>query len=336
VAALVVFATADGVTALMVARIVQGLATGAAAGTIGAGLLDLSHSRGTIANGVGPIAGTATGSVGSGLFVEFLPEPTHLVYLVLLGAMVVQFVGVLWMPETSVRKPGALASLTPQVGLPSGARRPLLVAVPVLVAVWSLAGLYGSLGPTLVRLVSGSDSVALGGLSLTVLAGSAAITVFFVHSLAADRVMAYGTAAVVVGVGITLVGIDNASTALFFVGGVVAGAGFGAGFQGALRTVLPHAAPHERAGVLSTIYVVCYLAMGLPAVAAGYLVVHSGGVLATAREFSVVVMALGAAALVGLLVTRPRPRTATRPAMPALPTTPAAGTRVSGRTCESG
>ena len=80
--------------------------------------------------------------------------------------------------------------------------------------------------------------------------------------------------------------------------------GFGAGFQGAIRTVIPLAAPHERAGVLSIMYVVSYLAMGLPAVIAGFLVVHAGGVLTTAREYGVAVMVLAAVALVGVI--RPR------------------------------
>jgi MFS family permease len=57
-AAMVVFATAAGVPELMAARVIQGLATGAAAGAVGAGLLDLHRTRGTLANAVEPITGT--------------------------------------------------------------------------------------------------------------------------------------------------------------------------------------------------------------------------------------------------------------------------------------
>jgi len=38
--------------------------------------------------------------------------------------------------------------------------------------------------------------------------------------------------------------------------------------------VVPLAATHERGGVLSILYVVSYLAMGLPAVVTGFFVVH--------------------------------------------------------------
>ena len=53
----------------------------------------------------------------------------------------------------------------------------MLTAVPVLFAVWALAGLYGALGPALVHTLAGSGGVVLGGLSLFVLAASAVVAV---------------------------------------------------------------------------------------------------------------------------------------------------------------
>jgi predicted MFS family arabinose efflux permease len=302
-AALVVFATAGGVPELLIARVVQGLSTGAAIGALGAGLLDIDKAKGTVANGVAPITGTATGALVSGVLIQYLPSPTHLVFVALLVLFGLQTVGVALMPETSTPKVGALASLRPQVALPAVTRAPLLAAAPALVAVWSLAGFYGALGPTLVRLLSGSSSFVLGGLSLFVLAGPAAVMVHLVRNLAPRLVMAIGGVALLGGVGVTLLAIDGGSTLGFFVGTAIAGIGFGGGFQGGLRTVLPLAHPHERAGVLSAIYIVSYLALGLPAVLAGVVVDHLG-VLTTAREYAAGVMVLAVLALAGLVVRR--------------------------------
>ncbi len=298
-ATMLLFATADGVPDLVVARIVQGLSTGAAATALGAGLLDLHRARGTIANAVAPMAGSATGAIGSGLLVQYLPEPTHLVYLVLLLIFTLQAIGVILMPESATRKPGALASLRPRFAVPQAARRPLLLVAPALVAIWALAGFYGSLGPALVRLVAGSDSFVLGGLALFVLAASGGVAVLLLRSAPSRVMMLVGTGALLVGVALTLLAIAQTSAAILFIGATVAGIGFGASFQGALRTVVPLAAPHERAGVLSTVYVVSYLAMGVPAVLAGALVVHGGSVLSTGREYSLAVMVLAALALLG-------------------------------------
>jgi hypothetical protein len=223
---------------------------------------------------------------------------------VLFAVFMLQGVGVLLMPESSTPKAGALASLKPRLGVPAAARRPMMVAIPALVAVWSLAGFYGSLGPTLTRLVVGSHLAVFGGLALSTLAGSAAVMVALIRNMAPRTVMVLGTAALMFGVGITLLAIAYGSAALFFMGTTAAGVGFAGGFQGALRTVLPLTTPQDRAGVLSTIYVVCYLAMGLPAVAAGFRV-DQVGVLTTAREYGVVVIVLAALALLGLIGRRP-------------------------------
>jgi MFS family permease len=301
-ATMLLFASAACVPDLLVARVVQGLSTGAAVSALGAGLLDLHRARGTIANAVAPMTGAATGSIGSGLLVQYLPEPTHLVYVLLLGVFVLQAVGVLLMPESSARKPGALASLRPRFAVPPAARHHLLLAVPALVAVWALVGFYGALSPALVRLVAGTGSSVLGGLGLFTLAASGGLTIFLVRSVQPRTIMLLAAVALFVGVAGVVLATVWMSTVLLFVGTVVAGVGAGAGFQGVLRTVLPLIAPTDRAGVLSVIYAVSYLAMGVPAVIAGLLAVH-GGVLAAGQEYGGAIMLLAALTLLGL--TRP-------------------------------
>ncbi|HSY39333.1 MAG TPA: MFS transporter, partial [Polyangia bacterium] len=299
-----IFATAHGVGALILARVIQGLSTGAAAGAVGAGMLDLDRAKGTVANAVGPMLGTATGALASGLMVVFLPAPTVLIYLALGVVFLIQALGVAAMPESVTPRPGALASLRPQFHLPAHARVPMLLAVPALVAAWSLVGFYGSLGPTLVRRLVGSSSPALGGLVLFAMAGSGALAVLLTRQRPARFLTLFGTATLMAGVAVTLLAIARASVGVLFVGTAIAGVGFGGTFQGAIRSVIPLAAPHQRAGVLSVLYVVAYLAMGAPAVVAGLGVVHGGGLLVTAREYGLAVIALAGAALLGTLLRR--------------------------------
>ncbi len=113
--------------------------------------------------------------------------------------------------------------------------------------------------------------------------------------------MTFGGAALFFGVAIAVAALSYKSATLFFVGSAVTGIGFGAGFQGAVRSVVPLAAPAERAGVLSIVFIVSYIAMGLPAVIAGVLIVEQGNLILTAKEFGAVVMALAALALLGTL-----------------------------------
>jgi MFS family permease len=300
-ATMLLFAFAGGLSALIVARIIQGLSTGAAIAAVGAGMLDIDKARGAVANSVAPATGTALGGILAGLMVHYLPAPTHLVYLVLVAVFVAQAAGVVFMPESMPPRAGAIASLRPQFSLPAATRQPILVAAPALIAVWSLAGFYASLGPSLVRSSFGLDSSLLGGVALFVLAGSAGIAVLLTQRLEPRTLMIYGTTAVLAGVAIAASSISYRSAAMFFLGTALAGSGFGTGFQGAIRTVVPLAAPRERAGVLSVIFVISYLAMGVPAVVAGYLVARQGDLSMTAREFGAVIMVLAALALAGTL-----------------------------------
>ena len=300
---LVVFATASGVPDLIAARVVQGISTGSALGAIGAGMLDIDRPRGTLANAMSPGMGSGLGAILSGLAVRYLPAPTHLIYLIMLGVIAVQAAGVALMRETVTRSPGALSSLVPEIRLPRTVRAHILTATPVLLAVWALAALYGALGPALVQALTGSADVVLGGLSLTVLAAFGAVAVFALRSAAARTVMLTGIGALVIGVAITLLALTVRSAAVFFAGTAISGIGFGSGFQGAIRTVVPRVAAHERAGVLSLLFVVSYLGLGVPAVAAGFLAVHGFGLIGAARYYGAALILLAVLALLALVRT---------------------------------
>ncbi|MEW2305170.1 MFS transporter [Streptomyces sp. NPDC006655] len=306
-AAMLLFSTASGVGELLVARVVQGLSTGAALGAIGAGMMDINRSRGTLANAFAPGVGTATGALVSGFVVQYLPAPTHTVYLGLLAVFVAQAVAVALIDETVTRKSGAAASLVPEIRLPRTVRGAVLATAPVMFAVWALAGFYGSLGPALVRTLVGSTSAVYGGLGLFVLAFVAASSVLVLRAASATTVMYTGIAALVAGVTLTLVAVDQGEPVLFFAGTALAGLGFGSGFQGGIRTVMPLTRPHESSGVLSLLFVVSYLGMGVPSVVAGVLVVHGGGLVPTSEEYGAVVIALALLALAALLL-RGRPQ----------------------------
>src|ERR1700728_1019488 len=295
-----VYATAGGVGELMSARIIQGLATGAALGAIGAGMLDVDRERGALANALSPGLGTGSGALISALFVQFLPAPTHLIYFALIGVFAAQAIGVLLLRETVTPVPVTRAVFVPEVRLPRAVRGPVLAAAPVLFAAWALAGLYAALGPSIVQTLTGSANVVLGAASLTVLTVTAVSSVYLLRNVPARTVLVWGIAGLVAGVALTLIALGVGSVALFFVGTAVSGIGFGAGFQGGIRSVVPEAAPHERAGVLSLLFVVSYLGMGVPAVAAGFGATDGLGLLGAARVYGVALIVLAGLALAGL------------------------------------
>jgi hypothetical protein len=159
--------------------------------------------------------------------------------------------------------------------------------------VWALAGFYGSLGPSLADHLAGSASVLEGGLGLGLLALIAAATTYVLRATPASQVTVVGTSTLIGGVGLVLLSLWVDSTALFFAGTAAAGIGFGAGFQGGIRLVAPLAQPDQRARVLSALFIVSYVGLGIPAVLAGLAVVHGGGLITTTYEFGLAEIVLG-------------------------------------------
>jgi len=298
--ALVLFITAGDVTLLLLARLVQGVATGAALTTLAATVADLNppHSPGRagVVNGVAPTSGLALGALGCGALVQFAPAPTHLVYALLLGGMVLACLIVAAVPETSARRPGGLASLAPRLGVPARLRPEAYGLVPILVASWALGGLYLSLGPSVAVSIFGLGSHLIGGLVVTLLCGTGAMTAFAVRAWPADRVLRTGAVLLTAGTALTLAGVQLHAVVLAGAGTAIAGVGFGASVLACFGTLARLAAPAERGELFAVAYVLAYLAFSLPAVAAGFAST-AVGLHATAVAYSLGVVALGLTAL---------------------------------------
>jgi MFS family permease len=307
-ASMVLFLVSDGVGWLLAARIVQGLATGALTSTLGAGVLDLQNRErplGAFINSASPGLGLSLGAVGAGLLVQYVPSPTTWVFAVLTVVFVLASAGTLFfLPETSARLPGTLASLRPRVHVPPANRPAFLAALPILVACWAVGGFYASLGPSLLVDVFGIDNHLAGGLLIFALNGTGVLGSLALAKAAPQRALMVGALAFAVGVAGTVASLFADSVAALFVAAVVTGFGFGAAFLGAVATITAGVSSGHRAGLLASIFVAGYLAFSIPAVAAG-VAVGSIGLQRTAEIYGAVVIVLALLA-VTLLTLRGR------------------------------
>ncbi|UVL10777.1 MFS transporter [Pseudomonas rhodesiae] len=299
--AMLLFINESSVAWLIVARTLQGFATGMGTAVLGAALLDTDREQGPLINSLAPLLGMACGAMGCSLLVEFAPFPTQLIYWVLFGAMLLQALLVWRLPETVSPIPGALASLWPTLHVPAQARRALWIALPVDIAVWAMGGFYLSLAPSLVRAATGSTSNLIGGALVAVLTVSGALMIYGLRHRAADKVLRLGAMLLALGVALILGAVHTASLPLFFVATLIAGSGFGAGFLGAVRSVVPLAQPHERAGLMSAFYVLSYLAFCIPSLLAGTLT-RTFGPIATTDGYGASLIVLALSALMALLL----------------------------------
>jgi hypothetical protein len=191
----------------------------------------------------------------------------------------------------------------PTVAVPV-ASRPLFRSVAGgLIASWALGGMYLSIVPSVLGTVFGVTNHFSAGALIAVFTGVGALTGFAIQRLDARIGMLIGLVALVVGPIVTVSFIVTGSLAGTVVGTALAGIGFGAGFQAALRMLLVTVDAGSRAGLLSTIYVVSYLAFGVPSVVAG-LFEPTLGLVPVVVGYGAFVILAAAVALVMQLISR--------------------------------
>jgi hypothetical protein len=276
----VLFLVAPDVGWVIAGRIVQGVAGGAATSAFTAALVELApqrrQRRGTILGSVSLSGGLALGSLLAGLAIQLTPAANTLVFVVLIALNVLGGIAMLAAPETVARTPGAAHSMIPRVSIPAPARREFYAAAPVVAAVWMLAGLSGGLAPNMVRSVFHLDSALLTGVAGFVAPATAALIGLAFARVDSRRAMLIGIHASIIGAAGIIGGVLAGSLPVMIAGQAMAGIGFGASFTAALQLIFPLAAPHQRAGIVAAIYVVSYLAFGLPIVVEGQLVAPLG------------------------------------------------------------
>ena len=298
---MVVFWHADSVTLLLLARIVQGVASGLLLSSLSATVVDLEPpSRPGLAatfNSIVPLAGLAVGALVGGVVIDRADSPLADVFGVLTGVYVVLALALWLLPETSPRHSGLLASFRPTVGVPLSARPAFVRSAPALFAGWATGGLYLSLGAPIAAQELGAGDHVLQGLVVTTLAGVGALSSFLARRRSSREITLYGTTALALGTALTLVAVAFGSYWGFIAAAVVTGSGFGTSFLGIMRSITPVVGPDERGELFASVFVVSYLAFGIPAVVAGVAAPHIGLAATTYVYGAVVVVLSGAAAL---------------------------------------
>jgi predicted MFS family arabinose efflux permease len=294
------FATAQSVAWLFAGRILQGIATGMAMGAISAALLDLQPASrprlGALVGVVAPLSGLAAGALATGLLVQYGPDPTRLVFWLLLGGFALATLVAAAVPETVHRDGPWLHALRPRVAVPRYARSAFVATIPCLAATWALGGLVLGLGPSLTAGVLGDASHTAGALPIFVMAGISALASIWLRDTHPRTTARGGLAALIAGVALALLALADRSTPLFLVGAAIAGGGFGPAFGGAFRALSALAPADQRAGLVSSVLTVSYLSFSLPAVAAGVAVTQFG-LHATADGYGIALIVLAAVAL---------------------------------------
>jgi MFS family permease len=269
------FVVADDVVVLLAGRVVSGLAAGLVTGVAAAALTELDpHRRARRASVVSTTVSTfglGLGPLIAGVLAEYGPWPVRLPFVVYLVLLVPALFLVRWMPTTAPRQPGGTAPW--RIRRPAVARavRPaFVVASMAAFPAFAVLGFFTSLAPTFLSGELGIGSSAIGGLMVfAVFAASGSVQLLF-RRLPDRRAITFGVAVVPVALLLIVLALRADSLPLFIAGVLAGGAGSGLAFMGSLTLVNRLAPAADRAGTVSTYFVVCYLAISVPVIGLGF------------------------------------------------------------------
>ena len=271
-----VFWHADSAAGLMWGRAVQGVASGLLLSSLSAAVTDLERpdrpGSAAVWNAVAPMVGLGGGALVSGIMLDVAAEPMRDIFGPLSAAYAVLAVLVWFVPETAPRTPGALRSLRFQLTVPAAMRAEFLRSAPAIFAGWATGGFFLSLGANIVAAELGGRDHLWQGLSVALLAGTGGLAALLIRRRSAHTIVVFGTAALASGTLLSLGALALNSLPLYLVTVSITGAGFGTAFFGVVRALSPHIPATQRADVFAVIFLVSYLAFGVPTVVAGVLV----------------------------------------------------------------
>ncbi|MEV7799357.1 MFS transporter [Microbacterium foliorum] len=301
-ASMLLFWHADSVATLMLARILQGAASGVLIAALSAAALDLAPGgRSRVAalwNALSPGIGLALGALVSGIALDVTGQPLFDVFAPLTVIYLVLAALFFLAPETAPLHAGAWRSLSFRLSVPAGIRADFWRGAPAIIAGWATGGLFLSLGANIVRTELGGDAHVWQGLAVAMLAGVGAITAFVFRNRRPRTSVIFGTAALATGTALSLIALGVESLPFYLAATAVTGMGFGTAFSGVVASLAPRIPATDRADTFAVIYLLAYLAFGVPAVLAGTLVgVFGLGAVCVGYGVAVIVLAVVALVL---------------------------------------
>ncbi len=274
-AAQILLATQPPLWAILVARALQGFATGAFFGTCSAFLVELAPTNRRAAMSVlasiSVRAGLGLGPGLGGVFAQYLPNPLRLPFLVHLVALLAAIVLVITLPETVI--PGPRRPLTIRLEVPPAERS---VFWRVLVPSGMLLSLFDAVCLSLVPVFQvrelGVTNYALVGASGFLVLTTGALSQVIFRRMSPTRSITWGLIVACIAFVGVICGAPLHSAALLLTSVAVTGGACGLVMKGGIGLATAIAPPQDLGKLISSYYVACYLGgFSVPLVIVGVL-----------------------------------------------------------------
>ncbi|MFI7668870.1 MFS transporter [Nocardia sp. NPDC049526] len=307
--ACVLFATANSVAMLAIARLLTGIAVGAAVSAGMAAVTDIGGPErkrlAALAASSAMVLGAGFGPLLAGLLSQLVPGPTVTIFVVEIVLLATAFAVV-----ARLDLPKGARGRGPWIRIPAvapGGRTAVLLGIAVFAPGITATSFVLSLGPSLLsNLLGATNRVLAGGLAFVMFLGATGIQ-FAVRRMRLRTILLGGTAATLLSMITLVAALRLSSIAFFAAAAILAGIGQGMGQFGGLTAISTSVPADRLAEANAAQNIGGYLPAAVLPLSAGFLS-DAIGLPAGATTFAGTV---GAAAVLGAVFVATRLGTAT-------------------------
>ena len=266
--ACLIFIYVQNASMLLTGRFVQGIASGLASSTITAYTVDNAPTSpkwlsAAVISGA-PVVGLSAGAFGAGVIKEYSfgsMSLTYEIFIVLLAfcAMLIA-VG----PETVTRNKGVITSMVPQISIPRNIYYLLPAAISIFVGTWAIGGFYQAFSSTMAAELLNTNSIIVAAAVFACLMTPYAIGGWMSGRFNPDEAQCIGISSFFLCIMAVIYSLKVSIMIPFLIATVLAGISQGLGFTGSMRSLLDKTSQEDRAGLLSSIYLISYSGAAIP------------------------------------------------------------------------
>lgn len=268
-----IFATAQGILFLFIARGLQGLAAGMMSGTATAALIELhpgkNRKSASLVASTATAGGTALGPILAGLLAQYGPMPLSLPYIAHLFLIVPGLIVIIIMPEPT-QSFDKKRWRPRRLDVPANIRFLFMVASITAFVTWSVSALYTSLVPSYVADLMGMKNLAFTGGVVFLMLSISAATQLLLRDLSMKVSMVLGLIFLTAGLAGIVIAVPTQSMPILLGSTIVIGVGWGLSFMGSIALVNEISPQEQRGHVVSSLYVITYIGVGLPVIGIGF------------------------------------------------------------------
>ncbi|TDK26491.1 MFS transporter [Arthrobacter crusticola] len=302
------FLFAANVPMLLAGRFLSGIGVGLMTSAATAALAELYRGSNkafpSMISTAANMGGLGLGPLVAGVFAQYLPAPTALVFIVFGTLVALVFLLTFFVPETHPRTAGRKINWAPRVGAPRPALGIYGKSAIAVVPTFTLLGLFSSLTPRFIAQTLDVHNLAIAGLATFILFEIGVIAQLVFRGKEPRWSILRGLPLLIAALALVLTGFLTGNLGVFGLGTVIGGIGAGLTFMGGLGQ-LARAVPHEsHAKSVAAYFIAAQSGLAIPVLSIGALTGPLGLTTATTLVIAVVMVL----AAVAWIVNRRSPR----------------------------